>query len=54
MTSSTTISRQGDHNPADLNNGDRAVIQANACKTTLAHDATPTLTATRITAHPTS
>ena len=54
VTTTTKISRQGDHNPADLKTGDRINIQARACKADLANSATPTLTATRVTAHPSS
>jgi hypothetical protein len=51
VTSSTKINRGGDHNAADLKSGDRVNIQARACKADLAGGATPTLVATRITAH---
>jgi hypothetical protein len=50
----TKISRQGHHLATDLKNGDRVNIQAKACKTALANNATPLLTATRVTAHPAS
>jgi len=52
ITTSTKISRQGDHNPADLKSGDLVNIQASVCKADLAHGATPALTAKRVTAHP--
>jgi hypothetical protein len=54
VTAQTKINRQGDKNPADLKSGDSALIQARACKADLANGATPTLTATRVTAHPAS
>jgi hypothetical protein len=54
VTAQTKISRQGDKNAADLKSGDVAMIQARVCKADLANGATPALTATRITAHPTS
>jgi hypothetical protein len=52
ITSSTKIDRRGDKNPADLKSGDKVNIQARSCKADLAHSATPSLTATRVTAHP--
>ena len=52
ITTSTRISRQGDHNPADLKSGDHVNIQSTVCKADLAHGATPALTAKRVTAAP--
>jgi hypothetical protein len=54
ITSSTKVSRQGDHALADLKSGDRVNIQARACKADLANGSLFGLTATRVTAHPTS
>ena len=52
ITSSTRINRQGDHNPADLKMGDRVNILARACMADLKSTTPPALTATRVTAHP--
>jgi len=52
VTITTKISRQGDHNPADLKTGDVVNVHAWACKADLANGATPALTAKRVTAHP--
>lgn len=52
LTSSTKVNRQGDKNPADLKSGDSVNIQARSCKADLANNAMPSLTATRVTAHP--
>lgn len=52
VTTDTAVDRQGDRSSADLKAGDRATIQARTCKADLAQGATPTLVATRITAHP--
>lgn len=52
VTAATRVSRRGDHDPADLKTGDRANVEARACKADLAGGATPALTATRITAIP--
>jgi hypothetical protein len=54
ITTATKINRQGDHNPLHLKTGDRVNIQARQCKADLANGATPTLTASRVTAHPAS
>lgn len=51
LSSSTKVNRKGDHNAADLKSGDRVNIQAKSCKADLANNATPALTATRVTAH---
>lgn len=48
----TKINRLGHHLVTDLLNGDRVNIQAKVCTTALANNATPVLTATRVTAHP--
>src|SRR5579871_3349258 len=52
VTSSTRISRQGDHKLADLLAGDLVTLQARTCKTDLSAGATPSLTATMLNAHP--
>jgi hypothetical protein len=52
LTSSTKVNRQGDKNAADLKSGDKVNIQARSCKADLANNATPSLTATRVSAHP--
>ena len=54
ITTSTKVSRQGDRNPADLKSGDKVNIRAKACKADLANGATPSLTASRVDAHPAS
>jgi hypothetical protein len=54
LGSSTKVNRQGDHSAADLKSGDRVNIQAKSCKADLANNATPSLTASRVTAHPAS
>ena len=51
VTSSTKVRRQGKTSPTDLKTGDLVNVQARACKADLAHDATPALTAVRVTAH---
>jgi len=51
LGSSTRVSRQGDHSAADLKSGDKVKIQAKSCKADLADNATPALTAARVTAH---
>ena len=48
----TVVRRQGKKALGDLVSGDRALVQARACKADLANGATPQLTATRIVAHP--
>ena len=48
----TVVRRQGKKTLADLVSGDRVLVQARACKADLANGATPSLTATRIIAHP--
>ncbi len=52
VTTSTKVRRGNSKSPASLKMGDLVVIQARACKADLANDATPALTAVRITAHP--
>ena len=52
ITSSTKVSRQGDHDPADLKMGDRVNILARACMADLKSATPPALTAIRVTAHP--
>jgi hypothetical protein len=52
ITTSTKVNRRGDHNPADLKMGDRVNIQARACMGELKSTTLPALTATRVTAHP--
>ena len=52
VTTSTKINRQGDHNAADLKNGDRVNIRARVCKADLAGTTLPSLTALRVVAHP--
>jgi hypothetical protein len=52
LGSSTKVSRQGDRNAADLKSGDRVVIRAASCRADLAGNAMPSLTASRVTAHP--
>jgi hypothetical protein len=54
LGSSTKVNRQGDKNAADLKSGDKVVIRAASCKADLANNATPGLTASRVTAHPAS
>lgn len=54
VTTATAVDRQGDRSSADLKAGDRATVQARACKADLANGATPALVATRIAAHPAS
>ena len=51
VTAQTKVRRQGKTSPADLKTGDLVNVQARACKADLAHDATPALTAVRVTAH---
>ena len=51
LNTSTKVNRQGDHSAADLKSGDKVNIQAKSCKDDLANNATPGLTATRVTAH---
>jgi hypothetical protein len=48
---STKVNRQGDTNAADLKSGDKVSIRAKSCKADLANNATPALTAARVTAH---
>jgi hypothetical protein len=50
----TKVRRQGKKTLADLVAGDRAVVQARACKADLAEGATPALTAVKVVAHPAS
>jgi hypothetical protein len=52
VTSSTRISRQGDHKLADLLAGDLVTVQARTCKADLSAAAAPSLSATMINAHP--
>lgn len=51
VTSTTAISRAGDHNAAHLAVGDRVNIQARACKADTTSQTPPALTAVRVTAH---
>jgi hypothetical protein len=51
LATSTKVNRQGDHSAADLKSGDKVNIQAKSCKADLANNATPALTAARVTAH---
>jgi hypothetical protein len=51
LGASTRVNRQGDHSAADLKSGDKVNIRAKSCKADLADNATPALTATRVTAH---
>ena len=48
----TMVRRNGAKTQASLLVGDRALVQARACKADLANGATPPLTAARIIAHP--
>ena len=48
----TKMRRNGAKTQGALLNGDRALVQARACKADLANSAKPTLVATRIVAHP--
>jgi hypothetical protein len=48
----TMVRRNGAKDQASLLVGDRALVQARACKADLANGAKPALTATRIIAHP--
>jgi hypothetical protein len=48
----TKVRRQGKKTFGDLLSGDRVLVQAKACKAALAEEATPTLTAVRVVAHP--
>jgi len=48
----TVVRRQGKKTLAELVAGDRALVQARACKGDLLNGATPPLTAARIVAHP--
>ena len=52
ITTSTKINRQGDHNPADLEKGDRVNITARGCMTDIENGTRPLVTATRVTALP--
>ena len=54
LASSTKVNRQGDKNAADLKSGDKVKIHARSCKADLENNAMPSLTATRVTAHPAS
>ena len=51
VTAQTKVRRQGKTAPTDLRTGDLVNVQARACKADLAHDATPALTAVRVSAH---
>ena len=51
LTASTKIVRSGKAAATDLKNNDVVNVQARACKADMANDATPALTAVRITAH---
>jgi hypothetical protein len=52
VTSATKISRQGGSSAADLKSGDLVNVRAQTCKAGLANGATPSLTASRVVAHP--
>ena len=54
LGASTEVNRQGDKKADDLKSGDKVNIQAKSCKADLANNATPSLTASRVTAHPAS
>jgi len=51
LSASTKVNRQGDKKADDLKSGDKVNIQAKSCKADLANNATPALTAARVTAH---
>lgn len=51
LTTSTKIVRGGKAAATDLKTNDLVNVQARACKADMANDATPALTAVRITAH---
>jgi hypothetical protein len=51
VTTTTKVRRSGSKSSADLKSGDLVNIRARACKADLANDATPALTAVRVTAH---
>lgn len=51
VTTATKVIRSGKKSATDLKKDDLVNIQARACKADLANDATPALTAVRITAH---
>jgi hypothetical protein len=48
----TKVRRQGKKSITDLVVGDRVLVQARVCKADLAEGAMPTLTASRVAAHP--
>jgi hypothetical protein len=48
----TKVRRQGQKKLTDLKDTDRVHVQARVCKADLAEDATPTLTASKVIAHP--
>jgi hypothetical protein len=52
IDTSTKINRQGHHLATDLQNGDRVLVHARVCKADLANGGQPSLTATRVVAHP--
>ncbi len=52
VSSSTAISRQGDHNLAHFVHDDRLNVQARVCRASLANHGTPALTASRVTGRP--
>jgi hypothetical protein len=52
-TEKTKVRRNGKKTIVALEDGDRVLVQARACKADLADGATPELTAARIVAHPT-
>jgi hypothetical protein len=54
LTSETKVNRASDTNPADLKSGDKVNIRATSCKADLANNATPALTAFRVTAYATA
>ena len=48
----TKVRRRGKKTLTALMSGDRVLVQARTCKADLAQEATPTLTAVRVVAHP--
>lgn len=54
VDANTKVRRQGKKLITALVPGDRVLVQAKVCKADLANEATPTLTAVRVVAHPAS
>lgn len=52
VNADTKVRRQGKKTLADLELGDRVLVQAKVCKADLAEGNTPPLTAVRVVAHP--